>query len=628
MLKFLREKRKWLLAIFGTLLLLVFLVPTTLTEIGRRSAALGTTWGKVDGTTVTEADRTSMLGQMEILSGLPDYQQVVSAVGLDRKPEHWMLLVREADSAGLMGGPEDGRNWIRDQIRANPNLTEGMILGELASKGRQSPTLVLEALGNLRGVRRLLMTAAQAPISDARTKHAAVQSMMGCSADVVVIDSKTPLPGHEAAVPGDDAMAAQFKANAELKPGSGEHGFGYRVPDRLKLEWMKVGADAVRASLENDPRLSGIELRKAFLKEPGKFVAPGPDGAMPDFDASEGVVRQKMLEELTAARLAEVERFVGDELQLSLRGVPKQGGYYTFSPQQVASQPTLAQIAERVAAKFGIPVPEVTVAADAWRSPRDVDTTPGLGTAVTTRFGTRPLRLGDLLMVLKEFGGSPTILVQTGVIGPALSGPGAPGTARDAYFFRVTEAQANHAPAGVTDVADAVRTDLLRLARYQELLNRAPQIEKTAIEKGMAAVAEEYGAAVGFAPLLGMNGRTQIPGLGADQAAVEAIIKRAATLPKTSPIADVPDAKRTFVVPVEDKLALLVVRITNISPLTQDDYEQYNKMGFLGAMLGTKEKPLDLRSVYALQTLSKRHRFEPARAETPANPPQDQGASN
>lgn len=94
MLKFLREKRKWLLAIFGTLLLLVFLVPTTLTEIGRRSAALGTTWGKVDGTTVTEADRTSMLGQMEILSGLPDYQQVVSAVGLDRKPEHWMLLVR------------------------------------------------------------------------------------------------------------------------------------------------------------------------------------------------------------------------------------------------------------------------------------------------------------------------------------------------------------------------------------------------------------------------------------------------------------------------------------------------------------------------------------------------------
>ena len=32
------------------------------------------------------------------------------------------------------------------------------------------------------------------------------------------------------------------------------------------MEWFAIPASAVRASLANDPRVSGVALRKAFLK--------------------------------------------------------------------------------------------------------------------------------------------------------------------------------------------------------------------------------------------------------------------------------------------------------------------------------------------------------------------------
>jgi len=622
MFKFLRRYNKLILAVFGTLLLMVFLVPTTITEISRRSAALGGTWAHHRGSKVTEEERMRAAGQLEVLfaiarmTGSTDIDRIRAATGLDRQPQHWFLLVREAEDAGLVGGPEEARRWLQEQLAfGNSPMTEAQFVARAAAESRQSPSVVLDALANMRGVLRLLSVAGSIPISDARARFAAAESQMGASCEVLVIDAKNPLP--EDAVPEPTAadLQAQFEKYRDLASGSGEQGFGYRIPDRLKLEWMRIPAASVRASLEGDPRLGVLELRKAYLKDPAAFMPPTVAGGFPDFDTVETEVRAKVMERLARERLLEIDRFVEDQMAMGLRGLSRRGGYIEFTPEARAKQPSFDSIAKAISEQFTIPVPEYTAVGDAWILPEESGALEGIGLAATTRFGAQPRRLPELLRSLREFGGSPAIIVQEGVTSPPLFGPGVKDSPTDLFFFRVVEAQPNHVAASMDEVIDQVRSDLARAVRFERLLAMRPEIEREAIESGLAAVGTRFGVSPGFAPRVSEFAPPVIPGLGSSPETVREIIRRALLLPKTTPTADLPDADRTFTVAVPDKLALVVVRITNLMPLSAEDFETYASMGLLSRILEGKVAGANLPGIFGYDSLAKRHDFKLARGE-------------
>lgn len=627
MLKFLRRYNKWILAVFGTALLLVFLVPTTLTELTKRSAVLGGTWATYSDRKVSEQDRLNAAGQLEVLGAYQqltrsaDLDRISIATGLDKRPEHWILLVHEAEQAGLVGGAEEGRRWLQDQFNfANSGMTEAQFVSRLAGMTRQSPTQVLEALANMRGVLRMISIAGSLPISDSRAKVAAAEAQMSAACEVAVLDGRTPLPGEETITVTDEAIKAQFEKYKEAAPGTGEKGFGYRIADRLKIEWMRVPAESVRASLANDPRLASLELRKAYLKDPASFMPPTVAGGYPEFDTVEEQVKTAVLDRITQERLLEIARFVEDQAGLGLRGLPRRGGYVELTDADRAKQPSFDSIVKAVSAQFGIPVPEFHAAGDAWMEPQQASTIPGLATASTTRFGAQPRRVLELLRALREFGGSPTLIVQESVVSPPLFAPGAAGAPADLYFFRVVSAQANHPPESLGEVEEQVRTDLLRVARFDRLLQLQPEIEKQTIEKGVAAVAQEYGSKQVLAPRISEFSAPLIPGLGPSPSTAHAIIERAMKLPKTTPIADVPEAERIFTVAVPDKHSLVLARITNIMPLTSEDFEMYASAGMLGRLIEPKVPSVKMPEIYGYDAMVKRHDFRHARAVKDGEP--------
>lgn len=622
MLKFLRQYNKWILAVFGTLLLIAFLVPTTITEISRRSAALGGTWAHHRGSKVTEEERLKAAGQLEVLfamaraTGTGDIDRIRALTGLDRRPEHWYLLVQEAQEAGLVGGPEEARRWIQEQLAFGTSpVTEAQFVARLAAESRQSPSVVLEAISNMRGVLRLLSVAGAIPVSDARAKIAAAQSQMGAACEVLVLDARAPLPGESVPEPTDAQLREQFERYREVAPGSGENDFGYRIPDRLKLEWIRIPAASVRASLENDPRLGSLELRKAYLRDPGAFMPPTIAGGYPDFESVESTVREKVMQRLALERMREIERFVEDQTAMGLRGLPRRGGYIEFTAEARARQPSFDSIVKAISEQFGIQVPDYTAVGDEWILPQDAGSIPGLGTASTTRFGTQPRRLPELLRSLREFGGSPTIIVQEGVTSPPLHAPSLPDTPADLFFFRVVEAQPSHAPASIDEVLEQVKQDLARLVRFEALVAMRPEIEAMAIESGLQAVGERFGATPAFAPRVSEFAPPIIPGLGNAPEVVKAIIDRAMRLPKTTPVADLPVADKIFTVEAKEKLALVVVRITNIMPLSAEDFETYASMGLLMRMIEGRVPGVRLPEIFGFDALSDRHDFKLARAD-------------
>ncbi|MFB3139019.1 MAG: hypothetical protein ACE10B_07350, partial [Phycisphaerales bacterium] len=121
MFKFLRKYNKYILAVGGTLLMITFLIPVAFESLlpvaGQRRAA----WAQVGPDSqekVTVADLAQIQQELQVLQALPPLR----GVGTIDQPEHWYLLVREAESAGLIGGTSSAAG-IGQQIAQNASLT-------------------------------------------------------------------------------------------------------------------------------------------------------------------------------------------------------------------------------------------------------------------------------------------------------------------------------------------------------------------------------------------------------------------------------------------------------------------------------------------------------------------------
>ncbi len=128
MFKFLRKYNKWILAVGGTLLMIVFLVPQAIQTLSQRAAVGGAVWATVgeDDEEVAGPIRDDAARPSSRCSSASAARR--SRFAVTNEPEHWYLLVREAEQAGLLGGR------AADQLQPE-------VLGSLASIVGRSPAL-------------------------------------------------------------------------------------------------------------------------------------------------------------------------------------------------------------------------------------------------------------------------------------------------------------------------------------------------------------------------------------------------------------------------------------------------------------------------------------------------------
>jgi hypothetical protein len=625
MLKLFRKNQRFVsiaMAGFMILLLVSWLLTDSSTNIVDNLRMNTTTWAVSDGESISASELNDTIAEMRVLEALGDTR--ITGMGVLKEPGYWYLLVKEATAADLVPPQQETMREIALMQMPDGMTPEGFI-ATLASRAQTSQETVLQTLSRQAGVLRLIaLVASSGRISDERLRRTAAEMTMTMDGDVLVLDAGK-IAGIDVAAPDAAALEAQLKAHGDTEKGKGEKGFGYRLPNQLKLEWIVVPSAIIKAKLEQSPALSNVELRKYWLEHEAEFKAKEAVSATPmTFEGQRDAVREKVLGQLLDAELAAIAKFATDRMQMDLRSVPSAGGYWTLPADWSTKAVSLQTLGQELAQRFGVEAPAVQTSGAGWIQVEDIAAIPGIGTATSKRVGASDVRVQQLASALKEFGGSPTLPTQRGVAFPTLSDP----ASRDLFVVRVTDAQPARAATAVDEVRADLEADLKRVAVYDILATRVDALKQLAATEGLGAVGVAYGAVPtpfqGLSEVntqflqFGMRMGMSIPGLGNDETAMSALVKAAMALPTTTPVADVPAADRTVVVALPDRLAVMVAQLRGIDRMDRAEYERLAAGGRLRG-IAMQDEVKDMQELFSYAALKRRHNFT-TMAEVVAEP--------
>ncbi|MEY4182819.1 MAG: hypothetical protein RLZZ217_1445 [Planctomycetota bacterium] len=625
MLKLFRKNQRFVsiaMAGFMILLLVSWLLTDSSTNIVDNLRMNTTTWAVSDGESISASELNDTIAEMRVLEALGD--RTIVGMGVLKEPGYWYLLVKEATAADLVPPQQETMRQIALMQMPDGMTPEGFV-ATLASRAQTSQETVLQTLSRQTGVQRLIaLVASSGRISDERLRRAAAEMTMTMDGDVLVLDAGK-IAGIDVAAPDAAALEAQLKAHGDTEKGKGEKGFGYRLPNQLKLEWIVVPSAIIKAKLEQSPALSNVELRKYWLEHEAEFKAKEAVSATPmTFEGQRDAVREKVLGQLLDAELAAIAKFATDRMQMDLRSVPSAGGYWTLPADWSTKAVSLQTLGQELAQRFGVEAPAVQTSGAGWIQVEDIAAIPGIGTATSKRVGASDVRVQQLASALKEFGGSPTLPTQRGVAFPTLSDP----ASRDLFVVRVTDAQPARAATAVDEVRADLEADLKRVAVYDILATRVDALKQLAATEGLGAVGVAYGAVPtpfqGLSEVntqflqFGMRMGMPIPGLGNDETAMSALVKAAMALPTTTPVADVPAADRTVVVALPDRLSVMVAQLRGVDRMDRAEYERLAAGGRLRG-IAMQDEVKDMQELFSYAALKRRHNFT-TMAEVVAEP--------
>lgn len=607
MFKFLRKYNKIILAVGGTLLLIVFLIPQAIQQLSQqaalRSADIATVGVENESVSVVQWNRVQAETQIIQRLGLQ-----LPPIGAIDSAQHWYLLTREAEQLGFVpplptgqyGFPQD----VLEQIAAN---FTGV-----------SPADVQTTIAKLQGVGRMINTFVQAgEMSDRRLQHFAQRLFHNVGVQTVPIVADAAKTNY---MPSEQELREQLDQFGDVPPGEGERGFGYRLPDRVKVEWLTIPVESARQTIEQSDAMSGRQLRRHWSENQGQRdlpAVPEEPGPVPD------VVRVDLLEQLTQEKLDQIEKFAYDQIRIPQRGLTRRGGFYVlpddWTQQRVDMQALAAEIAER----FEIDLPRYTAPGEQWLSSDELAGLEGIGQAQTNAFGSLATTLNAIVTHAKEFGGDGTLPIQEDVAGPPLRGPNG-----SLYLFRMVDTDPSRAPTSVDEVRDQLVADLRRQQHYEQLASEIDAIERLAREQGLLAVALQYDSEVAASRRIGLYDPdryyidsimnqglsavpSNVPGLGTAPELLEQIIDWARTFELDVRFDSIPAAERTKAFASDDNFAIVVVRLTEQYPLTSEDFRELAANNQLEALLLNDE--LDnaeaVRDAFSLESMAARHNF-------------------
>ncbi len=599
--KFLRKYNKWLLAIFGSGLMVIFLmpeIPSLLSGMGAQRAVVGT----IDGESITRSELTNIQNQAQLVDRLG---LQLPFIGVVDNWELWYLLVHEAKNAGMIGGTATSPIPVSTAVDISRNT--GI-----------PPMVVQQTYANWAGIANYLAhLAASSPMSDRRLRLEGRR--LFDSADVQLVSLKATTPA-VAISPTDEELQAHLDAWGETEPGEGDHGFGYRLPDRATIEWMRIPKDSIRSSIENSDAMNDIELRKYWRRNEADADIPAVEAGaeIPE------VVRTRLLDELSEQRRTELKRVIADRLRNPRRGYSESGGFIVLPDDWSSRQLAFEDLGASLQADFGVDPPQVSRSEELTEL-RALRSLEGIGLANTDKYGQRPIGLADLVTEAKEFGGTGLYPVQQDVAGPVLED-----RQGNLYAFRIVETDAARAPASVDEIREQLVSDLNRLAHFQELKTEIDAVRLQAHTDGLEGLATARDTSVQAASLRQYDPRfvqfflqnqtsmpkspPVIPGLGEDEAVVAAVLDNVARLQQDGALTDLDVTERVEVYPSEDNLALVVVQLNKRTPITLDEFNQMASTGLLGSLIQTDE--LDgsnpMVDSFTLESLMERNNYIPA----------------
>lgn len=635
MLKWLRKYNSIILVVGGVLLMVAFLLPETISQLGK--TPIGGSAFKINGKRVSYADADFASREFFVLRSLLG-EGFLAGIGGGENSEHWIMLNREAERQGFAGGKSDGIDFLPELARAAvamqyeqytrmglpmqqveqfigpmepkvKQLTEELATRRLPSamgQARLSEDQAYRALGKLHAITRMRVAyqnAAAARLSGPRMIAGLKEIADSAKADAVFIPPDRA-PG-EAKEPTAEEMRAHFDRFKGTKPGEGEFGIGYLMPDRVKLAFMTIDRNAIQTGLTPE----AVEVRKRFLKQFPTGTPPSEEAAQAAMVKIEDEVRAEQLDRVLKA----IDQIVKAEIEKATRKLEADGDYKKLPADWATGgfkmQTLAATVEKRVKETSGttIALPSVSILDANWLTAKELSAFPGIGESSVKR-GNQSESFAEAAMKVRELAGRNQGLLQAGI--PSLEYTADPSGNR--YYFMVLDARKESAPEAYTEIEDRVKSDVKRLAGFERmkdnlggyrlLAETAPDAIAALAKTGAATVADEL-------PVLsGLTVRES--GISPTNADLDhedfrkAVLAAAAKLDPLTDLSTQDASARLVITPVAKSLGIGAAKITTVSPMTEERFRSAGPMA--GAQLinrmrqaenQTREDPFSLSAL-------------------------------
>ncbi|MBI1189868.1 MAG: hypothetical protein GC200_04200 [Tepidisphaera sp.] len=504
MVKILRKNSKWLMAIGGSLLMLTFLISGSNNPFAPDPDKMAV--AEMMGKPVQRKEAGKFSIEFDALK-----EFVPGVVRLQLGVEngtHWMLLVREAESAGLVGEARDGADWLPElaqseavaevvsqygsfaqQLIQNRNFMQQQVdriqtqlsqaLPIVAARNRMTTEEFEHALSRLRGVSRLINAYdGAARMSDRRLVLDARERLDGVIAKAVIIPADRLVS--EIAEPTEEQLKAHFEKYQKVKPQDGEYGIGYVLPERVKLEWFEADAGEIAKIVKPDPIAVSKEYQLNRDKYPGEFAA------------EKGKIEQALIKSKTDEVMAEIDRVYKARVRAATRSLEADGPIRKLPADWESQRPTMESLAndvrQAVEESEGLKLPTFRVVrlADRWVRLDEVSNMPGIGRG-TVRLGSNSSSLEQVLASDADFDPKAPLGLQTLV---PLDTPVESGQNR--FYFCVLATKGEAPAESLDEVRDRAIADFKRIAAFEKLKGEVEQFKSTAVSEGLEAVAKMF----------------------------------------------------------------------------------------------------------------------------------------
>jgi hypothetical protein len=482
MYKFFRKYQKQTLAFFMVILMVAFIVPTTFRGTqGAEDQIIGRIGDeKVTREQLRDAeDQVNMLTQVMLHvhpNGEQQWEPLLLSMpqafiaDIRNKPEKYYLLVVEAKKMGLAPDLKNAEGLL-----TTPNVgirmpDESVVsFDNIADEGMRNN---LEySLANVLMISQAYRNATDAlKISQPFVQHELAAESEKIKVRLVDFSGKDYLPRVPA--PTADQLQQQFDRYSDIEPNLQPNvvdalGFGYKYPNRVKLQYLSVPRSEVRKAVQasRDDYAWEVEANRYYLKHQDEFPTTQPAAHAEPFSFAKPAatqpttqpfaqVRQQIINDLLEPQTDKMQREIASELSSRLE---LDYNAYVKDPKSVTPDyeafDYLKNLAQEIQSKYHVTITVASIA-DSFKTAADLRLLPGIG-----QINQFPDFVTNYIdpFAPAELRSNPNVLhlFQPSKPQPASSTP----TGGDIYIFRVTAADPAHKPASLAEVKDQVETD-------------------------------------------------------------------------------------------------------------------------------------------------------------------------
>ena len=586
MLKFFRKYNKIILGFGFAFLMVIFLLPQGVSRlVGDPRDRTAYTY---DGGRITEGELIHAGQEVEFLERLyPPLKTLFLAI---ESPLHWVLLTREAEAARLVGGPEDGRNSLTQFAESFADLELNRVLrGNQAAIQSQRDSMIVRVhaaleqaraqainagqtadavdlvLAQARGVVRMYSTYLDSiTLSRPELAQATRNALDSAKIEYAQITAAAQITD-DTPEPSEDDIRRAFQTYRDTPRGEGEHGFGYRRENAVKLEWMLVNRAEIEKAVVLDPVEVNVHWQKNRAKYKDSFAQARPSVERELRNAKVARVLAQVKVSFKAAILQATAGLETDEF-----GKPIPGPNW---PDQRPSFRAIAlRIAREVLDRTGVVIPPPDTLSDPrWLTKEDVATLPVINVARTV-IGRTAVALPDLVFSLEALGGPGGMDTRAGIAHtePLVANSGT------LCFFRIDDIRPASPPESVDEVRPLIVNDLKRLHEYDRLVDKIDTIEAAALKDGFEQATVPYHVTALYPDVVVTRdrfGRTSNASEEDRGALRNAVMDKAERLDPTAPAKDAPLADRLVLVAQPSTLSLAMAQITSVDPTPLETYQ-------------------------------------------------------